>query len=567
MPPLLPPASAEYYSEQRDITAKVLRAARDIWGQRPPAEFDEWFAANADRLVATITAGQAKAVSGADDYVGRVLDQLGTPVDPDVGIDASRLVGIASDGRDLEGLLYGAIVHAKHDVGQGYSPSLAWEKASKTLLQYTQTQVADAARVATGLAITARPGVGYVRLINVPCCPRCAVLAGRWYKKASFQRHPGCDCRNIPASEDVADDLTTDPRAYFDSLSNEQQDKIFGKASAEAIRDGADISQVVNAERGMKVAGVYGRELAITTEGVTKRGIAGKAIRARGRNAKTTPRLMPEAIYQIAEDRAEVLSLLRKNGYIFDGQPKRVPKPTPQPAAPKPAPAPAVEAAPVETPNIGEAAPKRKARKTSPFAGQSTADLEARMFAKAEAGIVDDEFDALAAEIDRRTLRAQVERERRAAAREAKNRTADSTYEQLLARGVDDEEAIERAYGVPVEKQRRYNATSTLNSWGYEGKSLDAQIRAWHKDEAYRAWLQAENDTNGYMLSKAGEKAGTDPRRLWSMPEAQARKHASEELRAWWDEHGRVTKAELKAQLLDPTELARIQSSRRDFLA
>lgn len=561
MPPLLPPLAAEYYDAQQDITAQVLEAALEIWGKRPPADFDAWYAKNADRLVAVVTAGQDSAVAGADDYVGRVLDQLGTPTDPDVDIDTSRLVGIASDGRDLEGLLYGPVVHAKQDVRDGYSPELAWDKAGVRLAQYAQTQIADANRVATGLGITSRPNIGYVRLINPGCCSRCAILAGRWYQKAFFARHPGCDCKNIPASEHVADDLTTDPLAYFDSLSTTQQDKLLGKAGADAVRDGADISQVVNADRGMKVAGVYGRELAITTEGVTVRGIAGKAIQARGRNAKTTPRLMPEAIYSIAEDRDEVLSLLRKNGYIHDAQPSRTPKRT----ATKPA-APEAEAAPLDTVNVGDAAVKRSGRKASPYAGRTTEDLEAELIAKAETGVIDDEFDALGAEIDRRNARAKVERDRRAAAREEKARTADDTYERLLAEGLDDEEAIEQAYGVSVEKQRRVNARSSLSSWGYDGPSLDAQIRAWHRDEAYQAWLKAEGDTNGYMLSATGENAGTDPRRLWTMPENQARRHASEELRAWWDEHGRVTAAELKAQLLDPTELARILSQRRDFL-
>ncbi|PEH74631.1 hypothetical protein CRM89_00325 [Nocardia sp. FDAARGOS_372] len=132
-----------------------------------------------------------------------------------------------------------------------------------------------------------------------------------------------CNCRHIPSREDRADEITTDPKKYFESLSEADQNKTFGQAGAQAIRDGADMSQVVNARRGLTIIGgraqrseVYGRRLLTTTEGVTRRGQAGRAMRARGRNARTTPRLMPEAIYEIAETRAEAIELLRKYGYV-----------------------------------------------------------------------------------------------------------------------------------------------------------------------------------------------------------------------------------------------------------
>uniref|UniRef100_UPI003F493F9D VG15 protein n=1 Tax=Nocardia suismassiliense TaxID=2077092 RepID=UPI003F493F9D len=236
---------------------------------------------------------------------------------------------------------------------------------------------------------------------------------------------------------------------------------------------------------------------------------------------------------------------------------------TPHLDTPPPAAQSAVSAAASE---VVDASSAPRPRKGSRFAGQSSEDLMARFTAKIEAEEFDDEFDALEAEVTRRDRRAQAERDRRAANRDAKARAQDAEYERLMNDGVDDETAIEQAYGVPVPEQRRRNARSTLSGWGYDGKGLDEQVRAWHRDEAHRAWLSAEDATNGYMLSKAGEKAGVDPRQLWSMPEDRARKYASEELRGWWDEHGRMTPAELKAQLTDPVELVRIQSRGRDYL-
>lgn len=147
--------------------------------------------------------------------------------------------------------------------------------------------------------------------------------------------------------------MRTDPKAYFRSLSRAEQDRAFTAAGAEAIRLGADIGQVVNARRGarglttagarvtgdearmlrggrdrgrLEAVDVYGRQLFITSEGVTTRGVAGvrlgakqtgaKADGARYRSAKT-PRLMPESVLQIAgNDRDEAVRLLKRFGYI-----------------------------------------------------------------------------------------------------------------------------------------------------------------------------------------------------------------------------------------------------------
>lgn len=324
----------------------MLALARRVWGTRPPSSFDDWFDRNVELLVAAVTSAQRQAVDGADEYVSDVLDELGTPVAPEATIVTEPLVGIASDGRDLDSLMYGSVIAAKSGVGAGLPVEQAWDRGLSSLLMRVQTQVADASRSAVGLGIIARPRVGYVRMLNPPSCSRCAVLAGRFYGSSrAFLRHPGCDCRHIPSREDSADDLRTDPRAYFDSLPEPMQEKLFTKAGAEAIRDGADVDQVVNARRGMSTAqtnlagwipkgqlsrvDVYGQQIATTTEGVTRRGVAYSAMREAGYAKRQTdvrngrryfqakaPRLMPEAIYEIAEDRADALRLLRLYGYL-----------------------------------------------------------------------------------------------------------------------------------------------------------------------------------------------------------------------------------------------------------
>lgn len=77
---------------------------------------------------------------------------------------------------------------------------------------------------------------------------------------------------------------------------------------------------------------VYGQQLATTDTGITRRGIAYEAMSKAGYAQKQTdvrlkgsryfqaktPRLMPESIFKIAENRADALRLLRLYGYILD---------------------------------------------------------------------------------------------------------------------------------------------------------------------------------------------------------------------------------------------------------
>lgn len=135
------------------------------------------------------------------------------------------------------------------------------------------------------------------------------MLAGKFFRfNDGFQRHPLCDCIHIPSSENVAGDLTTDPKAYFESLSAEDQNRYFTKAGAQAIRDGSDIGQVVNARRGMSTAaGPSGRRRLVRRDGVFTTTSGARRGQAR---------LMPESIYEQASDRAEALALLKQHGYL-----------------------------------------------------------------------------------------------------------------------------------------------------------------------------------------------------------------------------------------------------------
>lgn len=148
--------------------------------------------------------------------------------------------------------------------------------------------VQDAARAAESVAVAVRPDIYHVRFVTPPCCSRCAVLAGRAYRwSTGFQRHPGCDCSMIPTT--VASPLRQDPG----ELVRAGQVRGLSKADTKALRDGADLGQVVNVRS--KKAGLLE---------------AGQAITRGGRPT-------PAGIYRLAgDDREAALSLLDQHGYI-----------------------------------------------------------------------------------------------------------------------------------------------------------------------------------------------------------------------------------------------------------
>lgn len=329
--PALPAAAVARYRAHQRLTMELLGYADEVWGKRPPMDLDAWYEKNVAQLVELTIIGQQRAVATAESYTAEVLDQQGTPVDPIATPVTDGLVGVASDGRTLDGLYYGAIAQVGQQT-EAKGAQKAWADGLSKLHVYMQTQLSDASRAATSLSMVARPRTGYVRMINPPACSRCVILAGRFYRyNAAFRRHPGCDCAQIISLEDNTEDVRTDPVKYFNSLTAEQQDKTFTRAGAEAIRLGADMNQVVNVRRGaagldsavgstgrLQRQNVYGQDLFTSTEGVTRRGVAGKVIRARGRDPRTTPRLLPESILEIAESREDAIRLLANNGFMVE---------------------------------------------------------------------------------------------------------------------------------------------------------------------------------------------------------------------------------------------------------
>lgn len=262
-------SAREHYRRQQRILAAGVSAAGRARGTKA--------------LLTVVTLYQRAAATDAASAVSDMLDEQNITAPLEGRVNTDRLAGVASDGRPLHSLL-----EIAQDPLHNFDLIVA-------------TQLQDAARIAAGVAITGRPQVlGYTRMLNPPSCPRCAILAGKWFGwNSGFQRHPLCDCRHVPAAES-AHELRTDPRKAFEA----GQVRGLTQAETKALEDGADMGQVVNARRSIYMDPA-GRKF--TRESTTKRG-----------SATGLQRPTPETIYQLfGDDRAAAIRALQKFAYLI----------------------------------------------------------------------------------------------------------------------------------------------------------------------------------------------------------------------------------------------------------
>jgi hypothetical protein len=298
------------------------RAARGVWREIDRDNiYSSWLTLLA-RLVAIVTAGQLAAARGAEPWLEELLGE-----DPDQPGSArlvpAALAGVDGGGRPLASGLMAPMWSALRLVTAGRPITQAMVHGQALLDVIVQTAVADAGRVADQVAMVSRPAVkSYVRVVEGGACSRCVILGGiESSVSRAFQRHPKCKCSMDPVTDDHRPTATS-PKELFDAMSPAQRRKTFGEAGTKAIEDGADIAQVVNARRGMTSATVFGRRVQATSEGITSRGFAGsrlknlKKVQGQRYRVSQTPRLMPEEIYRLADDREHAIRLLTRHGFI-----------------------------------------------------------------------------------------------------------------------------------------------------------------------------------------------------------------------------------------------------------
>lgn len=295
---------ATRHRAQRARIARLARkgAARE-WRNVDGADIRGSWVAVQPRVATILKAAQHKAADESNGYLDRALRAQGFD-SPEAQVIASAFAGVASDGRDLASLLQSPLIQSLMALAQGASVPQALAIGGSVLDRIVGTQTIDAGRVADGVGITASTVLrGYVRIAAPPCCARCAILGGEFYRWSSgFERHPYCDCFHVPVYG------TNYPEAKSGiELFRSGEIRGMSKADVQAVKDGADLNQVVNARRGMSSAA--GRK--VTAEGTTRRGYSGQLLRG-------NTRLMPEQIYrEAAGNREAAIQLLRSHGFIF----------------------------------------------------------------------------------------------------------------------------------------------------------------------------------------------------------------------------------------------------------
>lgn len=286
--------SAEaHYRREAQIAYATMRQVDGYWQRVTPDDINAW----RDYMVPAaqaVAAGQYMAAREADGYVSRALAEQGAEVEPVARVNPGGFAGMQNGPAPVADLLDRPRILALMAIEQGMAPRQALQMAGLRLQTYALTLTEDAGRQAVSAGIAARPKVGWRRMVNPPCCERCAVLAGKWFRhNQGFQRHPRCDCTHIPAAEDSPGNIGTDPDALFAS----GQVRGLREHEVRAIAEGADPIAVVNARRGSQGM--------TTTESTTRRGRAERG------------RLTPEGIYaQAGGDRDRALELLERYGYV-----------------------------------------------------------------------------------------------------------------------------------------------------------------------------------------------------------------------------------------------------------
>lgn len=254
----------------------------------------QWVSDVGRQVLEVVETGRRAAVKVALPYTGAVLAETGQDGPPVGVLVPERFTLTAPDGRPMGSLLDQSVVVAKARISDGATVVEALAAGGSWLTGTTLTVMGDTRRQVYHADLIQRPKIsGYARMLNPPSCQRCVILAGKWFGwNKGFLRHPRCDCMHIPASEALAEDFTTAPGEYFDSLSREAQDKTFGRMNARAIRDGADVQRVMN---------------------VHQRGLG----TARGARRYGTPsRMTVDDIYRVAGTRTNAIRLLEREGYV-----------------------------------------------------------------------------------------------------------------------------------------------------------------------------------------------------------------------------------------------------------
>lgn len=293
--------------EEAQARARIIRDTMDVIRQdimpaRSPMDIDEWVEKRSHLVIAALANAQTKNATLIDKTMNMALMANGWQDTPIGLLAPEAFAGQLPNGAGLELIPNAVARRVREDLALGKSPYVAWRNGNKLLSKIVLTSLIDTQRAARAIAGLARPRTMYMRMATIPCCARCAVLAGKkgfWEKP--FQRHPMCDCDQIPIPMDQDVEFTGpefSAAEYFESLTEKEQDRIFTIAGAQAIREGADIAQVVNSRQGMTGA----------TKGFTR-------VRSQWMRKESKRRMSVDAIMGV-KDPVTRWEMLKEQGYV-----------------------------------------------------------------------------------------------------------------------------------------------------------------------------------------------------------------------------------------------------------
>lgn len=190
-------------------------------------------------------------------------------------------------------------------------------------------------------------------------------------------------------------------------------------------------------------------------------------------------------------------------------------------------------------------------------------DVELDLNAAIEAGDEDligkfaDEMDrverrdaAVAARAEAKKAEREAVRAAKAEAADAERRAQQDRIFELIEEGTDPDVAESDVTGESLDTVRRRNYMLAMQAEGHHGNTFTKVLKQKYYALVNEAYLAAEDATRGAMI-KPQFVGKVDETALWSMSERDARKYMSDEMAAWFDQHGRLTFMAYRQSVLD----------------
>lgn len=226
------------------VSLRVQRQLAAYWNQVDWNDLDGWMRIHRFRIVQLIRAGQLEAALLALPYLRGAAAEAGVATASTASASPQAMVAGSFTAEKLADILGGSVRLTKFRIAQGYEREDALKSGGQRLLALGDTLTRDVGREALQADSILEPHcVGYERVVPLPACSRCLLLAGKFFKdNQGFPRHPACNCYHAPVYEadgkryGGAPDGHT-PDELFERMSTAEQNAALGK-DADLVRSG-----------------------------------------------------------------------------------------------------------------------------------------------------------------------------------------------------------------------------------------------------------------------------------------------------------------------------------------